>query len=53
MYLSDPVFLDVEKFIEVDRIINPLWLNVFFSFLLWEVFSVSDHVSDIGIDSSQ
>ena len=53
MYLSDPVFLDVEYFIEIDRVVNPLWLNVFFCFLLLEIFSVSDHVSDISIDSSQ
>lgn len=53
MYLSDPIFFNVEKLFEVDWVINPLRLDVFFCFLLNEILSVSNNVSDICIIFSQ
>lgn len=51
--LSDPIFFNIEKLIEVDWVINPLRLDVFFCFLLNEILSVSNNMSDICIIFSQ
>lgn len=52
-YFSDPVLLNVQKFLKVNWIIHPLWLDVLLGLFLDEVLSVSNDVSDIGIIFSQ
>lgn len=51
--LSDPILFNVEELFEVDWIINPLGLDVFFCFLLNEILSISNYVSNICIVFSQ
>lgn len=45
-YLSNLIFFDAKQFIEIDAVINPLWLYVFFRFLFLKILSITNDVSD-------
>jgi hypothetical protein len=52
-YLANLIFFDIQKLIEVNRIVNPLRLDVLFGFFDYKVLPVCNNVSDRAIVVSQ
>jgi hypothetical protein len=45
-YLSNPILFNVEDLAEINGVINPLWLNVLFGFLLANALPIGNHVGN-------